>query len=184
LRIIAGNLKGKKLFSLKGKHIRPTSDRLRESIFNILSNRLYEAFVLDLFAGTGALGIEAISRGAVFSYFIDNNNEAISIILKNIKSSALESKSRVIKWDIRQNLKCIEHLTHKFNFVFMDPPYNEYLIEPTLENLTRSGALQNNATIVIEHAKHESITTNQNHFTLLDYRKHRDTRLTILIYKV
>lgn len=184
MRIIAGNLKRKKLFSSKGEYVRPTSDRLRESIFNILSNRLNGAFVLDLFAGTGALGIEAISRGAVFSYFIDNSKEAISTISKNIKFCALDNKSKVIKWDIKKNLNCIEHLSRKFNFVFMDPPYNNYLIEPTLNNLKQSGSLQNDAIIVIEHSKHESISNNHKYFTLIDYRKYRSTLLSFFVYNV
>ncbi|MCJ7774205.1 MAG: 16S rRNA (guanine(966)-N(2))-methyltransferase RsmD, partial [Desulfobacterales bacterium] len=157
MRIISGDLKGKNLFSIKGKTTRPTSDRLRESIFNILSNHLNDAFVLDLFAGTGALGIEAISRGALFSYFIDNKTEAIWVIQKNINACKLEDKSGIIQWDIRKSLRCIETLTNKINLIFMDPPYNANLIKPALLNLQQSGCMQTGARIVIEHSLYETI---------------------------
>lgn len=184
MRIIAGDLKGKKLFSIKGRTTRPTSDRLRESIFNILSNRFKAAFVLDLFAGTGALGIEAISRGALYSYFIDSKTEAISVIRKNIKDCKLEDKSDVIQWDIKKSLRCMEALTSKMDLVFMDPPYNNNLIEPTLLNLQLSGCMQKGACIVIEHSSKETIPGSLKEFSIIDQRKYRNTLLSILTYDI
>ncbi|MEA3417324.1 MAG: RsmD family RNA methyltransferase [Thermodesulfobacteriota bacterium] len=108
MRIIGGNLKAKKLYSARGRVVRPTSDRLRESIFNILSFHIKQAVVLDLFAGTGALGIEALSRGAESAVFVDIHNGALSIIKRNIKACELENKSKIIKWDIVKNLNCIK----------------------------------------------------------------------------
>jgi len=183
LRIIAGELKGKNLFSIKGQTTRPTSDKLRETIFNILSHRLSGAFVLDLFAGTGALGIEAISRGALFSYFIDNEEKAIATINKNIKSCKLEDKSSIAQWDINRSLKCIETLKKKFDLVFMDPPYNACLIKPALINLQRSGTLQAGASVVIEHALYEPIPDDLKEFKITDKRKYRKTFLSILKYE-
>ena len=104
LRVISGRLKGKKLYSVHGSATRPTADRLRESIFNILSTRVFKAVVLDLFAGTGALGIEALSRGAVSAVFVDNSRKAVSIIRRNITSCAFDQRANIIKWDIKKNL--------------------------------------------------------------------------------
>ena len=139
LRIIGGELKGKKLYTIPGTLIRPTADRLRESIFNILSYLVKEAVVLDLFAGTGALGIEALSRGADSAVFIDNNKKALSVIERNIQSCAVDNRSQIIRWDIVKNLNCINSVDSKFNLVFMDPPYNKGMIKPTLNNLHDSG---------------------------------------------
>jgi len=183
LRIITGELKGKKLFSIKGQTTRPTSDKLRETIFNILAHRLIGAFVLDLFAGTGALGIEAISRGALFSYFIDNKKEAVAIINKNIKSCKFEDRSSIIQWDIKKSLKCIEMLKNKFDLVFMDPPCNAGLIKPALINLQQSGTLQAGASVVIEHALYEPIPDDLKEFKISDKRKYRRTFLSILKYE-
>ncbi len=182
MRIIAGDLKRKKLFSSKGQNTRPTSDRLRESIFNILSNRFVGVFVLDLFAGTGALGIEALSRGALFSYFIDNEQQAISTIKKNIQSCKLENKSRALQWDISKNLRCIQNLPKKFDLVFIDPPYHVDLIKPALINLQQSDSLQKGATIVIEHSLYEPIPGSVKYFPIIDQRKYRKTLLSILTY--
>jgi 16S rRNA (guanine966-N2)-methyltransferase len=184
LRIIAGDLKGKKLFSIKGQTTRPTSDRLRESIFNILSNRPSDAFVLDLFAGTGALGIEAISRGALLSYFIDNKAEAISVIRKNITACKVENKSVIFQWDITKNLRCIETLKNKINLVFMDPPYNTNLIKVSLINLQQSGCLQAGACIVVEHSLYETLPCNLDFVSVIDQRKYSKTFLSILTYDI
>jgi len=179
LRIIAGDLKGKKLFSVKGQHTRPTSDRLRESIFNILTNRSKNAFALDLYAGTGALGIEALSRGATLAYFIDNHKESISLISKNIQSCRLEDRCRIFRWDIERNLRCLKNLTNTFNLIFMDPPYNANLIKPTLSNLEKSGCLKSDAWIVIEHSTRETIPADFQSFTRIDQRKYGKVFLSI-----
>jgi len=100
LRIIGGNLKGKKLFSPPGKRVRPTADRLRESIFNILADKVSEAVVLDLFSGTGAFGIESLSRGAKHAVFVEKSGDALVVIKRNIQASALGEQTQVIKWDI------------------------------------------------------------------------------------
>ena len=117
MRIIGGALRGKRLRSLGTYKIRPTADRLRESIFGILSYRVQDAIVLDLFAGTGALGIEALSRGSQFAVFIDNYKSAIFLIEQNIRLCFLEQKAKIIKWDITKNLKCIKSFAPPFNLV-------------------------------------------------------------------
>ena len=138
MRIIGGDLRGKKLHSIRGKKIRPTADRLRESIFNILGSRARHTVVLDLFAGTGALGLEALSRGADSAVFIENDKGALSLIERNIRSCNFHDKARTVKWDIKKNLNCIKLTRPTFGLVFMDPPYKGKAIRPSLLNLFSS----------------------------------------------
>ncbi len=184
MRIIGGILKGKKLNSLRGNKIRPTADRLRESIFNILSFRLQDTAVLDLFSGTGALGIEALSRGAAFAVFIDKYKGAISLIEQNVRSCSLEQKAKIIKWDITKNLKCIKDFRPAFNLVFMDPPYSENALSQTLANLHTSNSLVKGAGIVIEHTSFEPICPGLVEFTISDQRKYGKTLVSFLNYMI
>ncbi len=184
LRIIGGALKGKKLYSVRDQSIRPTADRLRESIFNILSHRVLETVVLDLFAGTGALGIEALSRGAESALFVDNRKGALSVLKRNIESCKLDQKAEIVKWNIRQNLNCIRSNKPNFNLVFLDPPYNKNLIKPSLFNLYQSNSLKDGACIVIEHSLLESIPTDLIAFDLTDQRKYGKTLVSFLNYVI
>jgi 16S rRNA (guanine966-N2)-methyltransferase len=184
LRIIAGDLKGKRLYSVRNRSIRPTADRLRESMFDILSQRVLDAVVLDLFAGTGALGIEALSRGAESVVFIDNRKEALSVLKRNINSCMLDQKANIVKWNIRQNLNCIKSQKHHFDLIFLDPPYDNNLIKPTLFNLDKSHSLKKGACIVIEHSLFEPIPTDLFAFELLDQRKYGKTLVSFLNYVI
>ncbi|MDM8525560.1 16S rRNA (guanine(966)-N(2))-methyltransferase RsmD [Desulfococcaceae bacterium HSG8] len=184
MRIIAGSLKGKKLHPIKGTTIRPTADRLRESIFNILSFHVRDAVVLDLFAGTGALGIEALSRVASFAVFLDKYKNSISIIKQNIRSCALENRTNVIQWDIEKNLNCIRSAPTPFNLVFMDPPYNKNLVKPTLRNLHIAHALEKDALIVAEHSDSETIPEDCPGYTIAEQRRYGKTLVSFLNYMV
>ncbi|MCP4672329.1 MAG: 16S rRNA (guanine(966)-N(2))-methyltransferase RsmD, partial [Desulfobacula sp.] len=126
MRVISGNCKGRKLVKIHGSTIRPTADRVKEAVFNILGPQIKKASVLDLFAGTGALGIEALSRGAKHATFIDCSCDTIQ---KNLKLCSLDNKARVLCCDIiKQGIP--EDLHDKdFDFIFMDPPYENKLIE-------------------------------------------------------
>jgi 16S rRNA (guanine966-N2)-methyltransferase len=184
LRIISGQLKGKKLYSVRGSTTRPTADQLRESIFNILSFRVIETVVLDLFAGTGALGIEALSRGAESAVFVDNNPGAISVIKRNIKSCAFDKKANIIKWDIKKNLNCLKFIKRAFNLVFLDPPYNQNMVKSALFNLEHTRSLEKGACIVIEHSPLESIPNDLLMFKITDQRKYGKTLVSFLNYVV
>lgn len=182
LRIIGGFLKKKQLCSVSGDSTRPTSDRLRESIFNILSYYVRESTVLDLFAGTGALGIESLSRGASTCVFIDNQSQAVSVIRKNIKNCSLENKANVYKWDITRNLNCIKKTTTPFNLVFIDPPYSKGMMNNTLENLENTNTLDEGARIVMEHDSSDTIQTLSPRFKITDCRTYGRTSVSFLIY--
>lgn len=184
LRVIGGILKGKKLYSVRDMSIRPTADRLRESIFNILSQRVIDAVVLDLFAGTGALGIEALSRGAESVVFVDNRKKALSVLKRNIDSCTLDQKASIVKWNIRQNLNCIRSIKQNFDLVFLDPPYDNNLIKPTLFNLDKCHSLKNGAFVIVEHSLFEPIPTDLIAFDLLDQRKYGKTLVSFLNYVI
>jgi len=182
LRIIGGELKGRKLISIRGLHTRPTSDRTREAIFNILGSRVHGAMVLDLFAGTGALGIESISRCAEHVFFIDMHKRAISVLRRNIEAFSLEKKTTVIQWNILKNLDCIQSIDHAVDLAFMDPPYNKHLIEPSLFNLHRSGCLASGARLIVEHSQFEPMPQSELPFELVDQRRYGKTLVSFLDY--
>jgi 16S rRNA (guanine966-N2)-methyltransferase len=184
LRIIGGDLKGKKLKTIHGKLIRPTGDRIREAIFNILSTRVAKATVMDLFAGTGALGIEALSRGAQRALFVDNGKEALAVLKQNIVVCGLGEKADIMRWNIRQNLNGVKSIGQKFDLIFLDPPYNKNLITPSLVNLEKSEALKNNACIVVEHSVYETLPADLCMFHLTDQRKYGKTLVSFLNYVI
>ncbi len=180
MRIIAGQLRGKTLRSVKGMATRPTSDRVRESLFNILSYRIRGANVLDLFAGTGALGIEALSRGAKSAVFVDESKDALSVIRRNLEDCKLMEKARIIRWNIARNLNCLTAYEKQFDLVFMDPPYHSGLIGPALAHLNTENCLADSACLVIEHDISETISDNICDFYLADQRKYGRTFVSFL----
>jgi 16S rRNA (guanine966-N2)-methyltransferase len=182
MRIIAGTLKGRKLSPIKGLEIRPTADRVRESIFNILGNRVQDAVVLDLFAGTGALGIEALSRGASAATFIDNRRASLSIVRQNVMACGLEPRCRLMCCDICRGLHPLKRFISEFNLVFMDPPYHNGCLIPAMTHLEASGCLVRNALIVVEHDPREQMVSYPLHFLVTDNRRYGGTSVTFLTF--
>ena len=180
MRIISGEFKGRKLISLQGSATRPTADRVRESIFNILTSSIFNASVLDLFAGTGALGLEALSRGAEAAVFIDSSASAVKIIQKNITACRVETRARGIRWDISKNLNCLQAEAPAYDLVFMDPPYNKNYIAPTLRKLIKRDILKDGATIIIEHAAAEVVPKDFMGLDLTDQRIYGKTLVSFL----
>ncbi len=181
MRIIAGEFRGRKLLSVRGMKTRPTSDRIRESIFNILSDTVRDAVVLDLFAGTGAMGIEALSRGAKYAVFIEQSKEALSAVSQNIRNCSLENRTRTMRWDIVKNLNCIRNLSDPFTLVFADPPYDQNMLEPALQNLIQSGSLAAGAVIVAEHTPAETVQAAGLEIT--DQRQYGKTAVSFFHYQ-
>lgn len=184
LRIIGGELRGKKLHPIKGQNIRPTANRVREALFSILAFQLAGKIVLDLFAGTGALGIEALSRGAAFAYFIDNHPEAIRVIRQNLQACGLLQRSRVIQWDIGANVDCLQGLLPHPGLALMDPPYNRGLVGQTLANLYQGNVLDQQAQVAVEHSPNEPIPDQMPMFVLTDQRTYGKTLVSFLKYMV
>ena len=184
LRIIGGRLRGKKLYSAPGTLTRPTADRVREAIFNILASEVIGARVLDLFAGTGCLGLEALSRGAEYAVFIDNHPLPISVIRKNIIACRFEAVVQVLRCDLRHDATRLSVAGDGFDLVFMDPPYNQGLVEPTLARLDTIGLLKKDAIVMVEHTPLEPIGENITPFVVNDQRKYGKTLVSFLLYTI
>ena len=180
MRIIAGSRRGKKLAPIKGVRIRPTADRVRESIFNIVSGWMDRALVLDLFAGTGALGIEALSRGARQAVFIDRDPLAIVALKKNIAACRFDQRARVIRWDASKDLACLRPAEYCFDIVFMDPPYRAGLINSTLSNLARQRIVSTDTLIIVEHSASEPLSWLPNGYATSEQRRYGKTLVTFL----
>lgn len=150
LRVISGSARGLKLDSLDGLSTRPTLDRVKEAIFNMLFDAVVDANVLDLFAGSGALGIEALSRNAKKCTFVDVSKEAVSIINKNIQKASLEKRAQVVLKDYDS---FIASCSEQFDIVFLDPPYMAGFTEDVLDKLLGAGVLSRNCVIVVESDK-------------------------------
>jgi 16S rRNA (guanine966-N2)-methyltransferase len=184
LRIISGTLRGKKLHPFQGIGIRPTSDRTREAIFNILSHRVQDAVVLDLFSGSGALGIEALSRGSREATFIDISPAAVDLLKKNLHSCGFEDKSRMMVWNIKRNLNCLKSLDRQYNLVFLDPPYHSDLVLPALTHLKNAQTLTQGACLILEHGHMDELPLPLTGYALLDQRKYGKTLVSFLTYVV
>jgi 16S rRNA (guanine966-N2)-methyltransferase len=158
MRVIAGQYRRRLLRSLAGSEIRPTADRLRETLFNVLCagdpTALAESTWLDLYAGTGAVGIEALSRGARMVYFVESSKAAADVIGANLKSLEIESGFQIIRVDAGKALRQLEQAGSIADFIFLDPPYsmqNEYA--KTLATLAESRLLREHSIVIAEHEK-------------------------------
>jgi len=184
MRIISGKFRGLKLQPPVDFSIRPTSDRLKESLFSILESNKYNikikaSNVIDICSGTGALGIEALSRGAKSVYFIDKDPKAINVLQKNISKLKIDNKDdtyiKVIKNDV---LKALQDINIIFDLVLIDPPYNSNIIEECLVKLKEYNLIDLNGYIFAESSKNEDI--NFDGFDLLDTKIYGKSKLTIL----
>lgn len=182
LKVIGGRLKGKPLASAKGWELRPTAGLVRGAIFNILGPRIQEAVVLDLFAGTGALGIEALSRGASRAVFVDHSPASLAIIKSNIHSCGLESAATTLRQDATRNLSGLTGMGPVFDLVFMDPPYDHKAVNSALISMDNSGVLKPGALVVAEHSPREPIQTDSGPYVLRDERKYGRTIVSFLEY--
>lgn len=146
MRIIAGAFRGRRLHAPKDNRIRPTIDRVRESIFNIIAGKVPGAKVLDLFAGTGAMGLEALSRGARFCFFVDKGPEAVRLIRENVKLCAVQDLSHIIQAPVAKAIGRLNSENEMFDLIFMDPPYGKGYLE---EALAMVGAVAMNEALVV-----------------------------------
>ena len=147
MRIISGIARGTKLFTLEGKTTRPTLDRVKESLFNILQNKIIDAYILDLFAGSGALGLESLSRGAKKAVLCDQSREAIKVIKQNVEKTKMQDKVEIINRDYK---KCIEMQQEKFDVIFIDPPYELDIAVKAVDEILKKNLLQDDGLIVLE----------------------------------
>lgn len=180
MRIVAGLHRSRVLESPKDNAIRPTSDKVRGAVFNMLNSRglVVDAVVLDGFCGTGALGLEALSQGARFCFFIDKNKYSLDLSRRNIAALKEEARSKIIAGDLAKLSKKPEGLASA-DLVFLDPPYGKGLMVPALECLARQGWLSAGAHIVAEESEDFALPEN---FSAIQQKKYGDTIVTLLVY--
>ena len=181
MRVVGGSLRGRTLAAPKSHQIRPTADRLREALFNILIHAYGDPIsgvrVLDLFAGTGALGIEALSRGSAFALFVDDGAEARALLRENVATLGLGGVSRIFRRDATRLGPA--HPVEPFALAFLDPPYGKGLAEQALASARAGGWLAPDALIVVEEAKKSAFAAPQG-FTEIERRSYDDTEFVVL----
>lgn len=185
MRIIGGTARGTKLYTLDGMNTRPTLDRVKEPLFNIINFDLEDAVVLDLFAGSGALGLEAISRGAKKVFFCEKNREAALVVERNIEKTRFADQAILIKADFEKAIMQIQNLKEKIDLVFVDPPYKTDLVRKSINVLLNSEVLNKNFIIVVETDEPDRILEDIKNIdiNIYDTRKYGRVSLLFLNHK-
>ncbi len=147
MRIISGNRRGHKLVGFEGDRIRPTTDRVKESVFNLIQGYIADSKVLDLFAGSGALGFEAMSRGALGVVFVDADKASVEVVKKNAASLNFGDGVRILNMTYQDYFRTSRE---SFDIIFLDPPYNKGFIEPVLADIVENDRLESGGIIVLE----------------------------------
>lgn len=178
MRVITGLARGHALKAPKGENTRPTSDKVKESIFNIMGLIDESSIVLDLFSGSGAVGIEFLSRGAKQCYFIDSDANSIKIIKENLKKTKLEKQALIYKNQVDKAIKVLGSRKLKFDYIFLDPPYNKELVKSTLEKINCEKLLNCEGLIIIEHETKLVLEDKYCELVKIDYRKYGDTSVS------
>lgn len=165
MRVIAGKARRVPLKTVEGLSTRPTTDRIKETLFNMISFQLCDSTFLDLFAGSGAIGIEALSRGAKEAVFVEMNPKAAACIRENLKNTKLESQATLLVTEVISGLKRLNS-TKKFDYIFMDPPYDNLLEKEVLSYIASSDLLEEGALIIVE----ASLETDFSYLAEMGYR--------------
>lgn len=182
MRVISGTARGKKLLSPKDDRIRPTLDRVKENIFNILGN-MRDKKVLDLFSGSGGVGIEALSRGAKVCYFCDNDKDSIKLTKQNIGLANVLDKAVILNDDASNAIKTLYSKKEKLDYIFLDPPYSEGIVKKILQQLEKYNIIQEDGILIIETDKEESFLDNEYCFEKIKERVYSKTRISFFIKK-
>ncbi len=153
MRVIAGTYKGRRLKALDGSSVRPTSDRMRETLFNILAPRIEDARFLDLCAGSGAIGIEALSRGAAHVTFVEMSRKVASVISENLRHCGIREDYTFVMRDALTALKYLSREEQKFDIIYFDPPYDSELYSPVLWQIARNSVLTEDGIVIAEHRR-------------------------------
>ncbi len=166
MRVITGEARGRKLITLEGEDVRPTTSKVKEAIFSMIQFDIQGRSFLDLFAGSGQMGIEALSRGAESAVFVDASRKAVEVVRKNLDSTGFYSRAKVLHTD---SLSYLEMTPGQFDIVFLDPPYGTGLLQQALEKV--SSKVKKTGIILAENSENEEILQNYGEF-VLDRQKH------------
>lgn len=177
MRVITGIAKGIKLETLEGMDVRPTTDKVKEAIFSSIQFDLYDSLILDLFAGSGQLGIEALSRGAKSAVFVDNSKKSIEIVRKNLEKTKLIDLSQLVYMNSMDYIKLLDK---KFDFIFLDPPYNKGILNEILPLL--SDKLNNKGQIICEYEQNLKLLDKIENLRLKKSYKYGKIKISIFCY--
>ncbi len=176
MRIVAGSFGGRRLETPKGGGIRPTADRVREALFSIIADRIDQSTVLDLFAGTGALGLEALSRGASQAIFVDQSQEAVRLVRSNIARCGAADRAAVIHASVDAALRQLTKRGLRFQLIFLDPPYAKGSLEGVL--LQVAPIAEEGALAIAEHGAKELLPERLGPWRRIDERRYGDTTIS------
>lgn len=182
MRVIAGSARRIPLKTLEGMDTRPTQDRIKETLFNMLQYDLADCAFLDLFAGSGSIGIEALSRGAKTAVFVEQNAKAAEIVRENLKATRLEEQALVLNCDALAALRRMEG-KYRFDFIFMDPPYNHELERQMLSYLAESTLIDKQSTIIIEASLETSFDYLEEMGFVMEKNKQYKTNRHVFVYR-
>ncbi|MDD7281119.1 MAG: 16S rRNA (guanine(966)-N(2))-methyltransferase RsmD [Erysipelotrichaceae bacterium] len=173
MRVISGKARGKKLVAPAGMHTRPVTDQIKEALFSSWQFRINGARFLDCFAGSGSMGIEAISRNASYTVFIDNDNEANKIIHQNLKACHFDSNYKVLKEDVFQAFNYLDSKKESFDIIYMDPPYTvDEIFIPVMEAISKTNLLKNDGILAIRTKKEKEMPNRFNHLVKTKQKKY------------
>ena len=178
MRVITGTARGRRLKELQGMETRPTTDRVKEGLFNIIQFDIEGRRVLDLFAGTGQLGIEALSRGAAHATFVDQRRDAVALIRDNLRITELSDQARVVQGE---SLAFLGSVREKFDLVFLDPPYGGDLLEKALETVVQFDILSGHGIIICESYVDTQLPPVAPPYSL--HRTYRYGRIKLTVYR-
>lgn len=178
MRVISGKAKGRRLVAPKGGAIRPTADRIKESLFNILPRDFSGMKILELFAGTGNISIEALSRGAESALLVDASERSARIIRENLRRLELTDRAQMWVMPVRRALNAVGRQGQKFDVIFLDPPYDQKLVGRSLELIASVDPVYPTGVVVAEHSVRETLKSSYRFLSLNDQRRYGDTLLS------
>lgn len=178
MRIIAGEAKGIRLNMVPGSHVRPTTDRVKESLFHMIGHFFASGEVLDMFAGTGSLGIEALSRGMDHCVFVDQSAQSAKTIHMNLEKSKLRERAEIMKQDARVVCRWLAKQQRQFDLIFLDPPYQLPILLPIMKQLTEGNLLKPDGTAVIETPHTMELPSNIGDWVIDRQKKYGNIHLT------
>lgn len=183
MRIISGTNKGMKLYAPEGDSVRPTSDKIKEAIFNMLGYIDDEAVILDLFSGSGGIGIEFLARGAKQCYFVDLSHKSLSYVKKNLELSKFKEKAKIISSDYEKAILNLSNENIKFDYIFADPPYALNCGSNIANKVIENNLLKKDGTLIIETDKSEKVIENID-TDVIKYKEkiYGRTRISIMTY--
>ena len=181
MRVIGGAARGRRLKVPKGQATRPTAARVKESLFNIWPHDFSGMRVLDLFAGSGNVSIEALSRGAAIAVLVDESPRATAVIRENLRRLGLNEHAQVWTAPVARSLRKLAKSGERFDLIFLDPPYDRELVGTTLKTIAQNNVLNATGEVVAEHSAREAVKSQYDYLVLNDQRRYGDTLLSFFV---